>query len=172
MKKIIKRTIYECPYCKRRFDSRSGATKCRTNCQRIWFFERSYPEVRDKGCEFASGEGYIQRTAEWYKRYLKELDELLRKNHPSLMGNKLRVDNGVLGRVLNDGDYNEYRLWTRIICICHTCFKEWGQPYYASNCLHDGSITDRQYGGKVVKKKRWKEPIPDKEINPSRRFEI
>lgn len=165
--KVTQKSIWICPICKDRFDFKIRAEKCFQRCKRIQAFEKQFPEVIDVGCGFANGDGWIQRDKTWFDSYCLELENLLIKNHPSLKKDLLKY--GLLdfiGRILDDSDFKEYHHWLRLSSVCKACYKEWGQPYYAINCLHDGTTKEM---GNPKKKPRWIEP--NKPINnPSKRF--
>jgi len=161
--------LFECSICKRRYDTEQKAKGCLIRCTRFKVFEKKYPEVKDKHCDFANGGGWIKRDLKWHNDYCLDLQDLINTNHPDIAKEHRSVLDGNMGRFLDDCHYDEYGLWGRLLSICKKCFKEWGQPYYALRCHHDGS-TDEGFGGakRSVKKLEWIEPKP-KRMNPSER---
>lgn len=146
--------MYECSICKKQYAEEEKANQCQERCTRIQTFNKKYPEVKDKHCSFANGHGWVQRKEKWYKNFEKDFVEIVKLNHPSVEAKYLENPRGFLGRILDDSNYDEYVIWGRGQCICPECFREWGQPYYTINCLHDGSHT---HHGTTVKVKEWKE---------------
>jgi len=167
---VVKQVLmYECSICKRQYKSMPDATGCLTKCQRIVAFRRKYPRVKDKDCDFANGAGWIQRDKAWYDQFCQDLENLIRQNHPKIFHEikGITVNDGRMGRVLSDADYDEYEFWGRLLAICDKCYREWGQPYYAIHCHHDGS-TDEGFSQKRTQKPEWIEPKA-KKMNPSER---
>lgn len=170
--KVKKQIVFECPICKIRRDTQKEAEECFEKCKRIRFFESKYPEPYDPHCDFGNGNGYVQRNSKWYKEFVKDLKNL--QNHPELKTEVLTRFNGSLGRILNDSNFPEYIHWLRLWCICIACYREWGQPYYANHCHHDGSYKtsfSNPADNLRTQVREYKEPKRvRKKINPSNRF--
>ncbi len=146
-------TMYKCPICKRQHPTKGKALACQGRCERIKEVQKKYPEVRDRGCDFANGGGWVQRTKEWYDPYMDDCMEVIAKNHPKIEKKFLNHTlNYGLMRILDDSGYDEYSLLGRLSSVCPKCFREWGQPYYAINCTHDGGT---KLWGKPVKRSEW-----------------
>ncbi len=113
--------------------------------------------VKDEGCSFANGEGYIQRNLGKVNRAKIELTKLgneyfLQQSIDYINSDKWINYSGktreqaikdrkaenpysfdFIGRVMDDsGNKILYSSWTRLICIDNKG-REWGQPYYAFN---------------------------------------
>jgi len=160
---------FECSICKRKYPTMTEATLCLDRCKRINEFRRKYPRIPDPHLHFANGGGWIQRTKEWQDEYVEQLDNLIKANHPEIYHQFVGINSydGRMGRILSDSNFDECEQWNRLICICDKCYREWGQPYYAIHCHHDGR-TEEGYGGGTIStlKPEWKEPR-SRRMNPS-----
>ncbi|MCP3686311.1 MAG: hypothetical protein GY861_27015 [bacterium] len=104
-------TVYKCEECGFLFEKKEDyeAHQEEEKTKKAW--DKKYPDVKEDDCEFANGGYSIQRTEEWFKQLEKDLLEIIAPLNISSATYKWR-------------------------CICQTCFREWGQPYYADNCNH------------------------------------
>ena len=109
-----------------------------------------YDAVEDEGLNFINGKFCVQRDEKLYKKLLKTLLNMVNK-HEVQITDKYFIQKGsmsiedvkghsILGRFLNDSNSELYHWWYIQLCICPTCFKEYGQSYYALNCLHNNKI--------------------------------
>jgi hypothetical protein len=93
----------------------------------------AFPPVNDKGCDFANGGWSVPRSADWLAKY------------GALISAKVGKDASAPAfsygwfRTLDDGGHVFYGLACRWMNVCKTCYREWGQPYYANNCNHSAS---------------------------------
>ena len=91
-----------------------------------------FPVVVEKTCDFANGGYFIQRSEKYFTDYkdliikkVKEFSEAGDSYTPLSYG---------WFRCLDDGGSLFYGVACRILQICKTCYKEWGQIYYANKC--------------------------------------
>lgn len=87
-----------------------------------------FSEVDDPELNFANGGYGVQRSKSWLEAYkadiLKKLD--IEDFTPWTYG---------WFRCLDDGGHKMYPAACRVLQVCPICFKEWGQPYYADQCM-------------------------------------
>ena len=103
-----------------------------------------YPK-KDGTCSFENGDWCYQRTKEEYSKLIKTLIKAVKLYEPWIC-KQYKKDGGLqekhigsgymIGRYLCDGNSELYKYYGLISNICRTCFREWGQPYYANNCSH------------------------------------
>jgi len=94
---------------------------------------------------FSNGAYSIQRDKEYYESFKNAMNEAIKIYEPytfeAYEKNCINKTDGVIswgmtGRYLDDNGSILYNYYYRFYCICKTCFREWGQPYYANNCKH------------------------------------
>jgi hypothetical protein len=97
------------------------------------------PRPDDKGCSFSNGGGYIQQESDVVCEAMRKIVQISgykfedQKEKDHFLKNPFMYRNGIIGRVLSDGDNCAlYGAWIRFMCI-DGLFREWGQPYYASH---------------------------------------
>ncbi len=93
-------------------------------------FEGAFPEVHDPGLMFANGHWCVQRDRGWLQRYKDRLLEIIPPSQYEPFGYGWF-------RSLDDGGSPFYKVACRVLNVCPTCFREWGQGYYANHCSHD-----------------------------------
>jgi hypothetical protein len=90
-----------------------------------------FPPVKDLHCEFANGGWSIVRDAKWLTKYRHTVEALVAsKRDPWTYG---------WMRELDDSGTWQYEFAVRVLNVCPTCYREWGQAYYANNCPHNAS---------------------------------
>lgn len=93
---------------------------------------KEFPIPDDTDCKFSNGGWCVKRTESFYKNYKNCIE--------SYIGFKHKIDyppwSYAWFRTLNDGNYPEYTLALRVLCICPVCFREWGQRYFVEHCEH------------------------------------
>ncbi len=111
---------------------------------KLFAFWKYHP--KDENCEFANGGWCCQRTNQ---EYLKFVDALIKAtiDYEPWIAEQYDSDGGLqrkhigsgylIGRYLCDGDSELYSKYNIMSNICPKCFREWGQPYYATNCTCD-----------------------------------
>jgi hypothetical protein len=82
---------------------------------------------------FTNGHGYIQHSKDSIKKARNMLVELADEYVGSFMST-YDLKSYAFGRYLNDGNYNLYDLYNRIVsCIDDNTWREYGQTYFANN---------------------------------------
>ena len=112
-------------------------------------------EVRDpkNSCDFSNGKYCYQRAA--YDRLMlagailtaiKLHVPALVKKYTDIGGLKLEhvSQDTYMGRYLSETNSEIYRYLYTHGCICHNCYRQYGQLYYAINCKCDGKIETRK----------------------------
>ena len=103
-----------------------------------------YNVPEDEGCCFANGEWNVQRSKEFYNKFIDTLILALNKYEPWIKGTAYSdgftreniAGGSILGRFLDDGGSPLYKWWGRQANICPKCYIEWGQMYYTLRCGH------------------------------------
>ncbi len=124
-------TVYKCEECGSLYEKKEDydAHLARDAAKKAW--DKKYPDIKDDRCIFANGGYSIQRTEEWFKQMEKDLLE-------TIAPLKISYEPFSYGwfRVLDDGGHWQYAATYKWQSFCLTCFREWGQPYYANKCTH------------------------------------
>jgi hypothetical protein len=106
----------------------------------IEFINKEFPEVNDPDISFANGKYCIQRTEGWLENFKALVLDAIQHNHII----KFKPFSYGWYRTLDDGNSPFYRIALRATYVCPTCFKEWGQAYYANNCNHKNPIEKQE----------------------------
>ena len=116
-----------------------------------------YGEVVDDTCDFQNGEYCVQRDEDFYNRLLDTLVDCVKKWYPEIASRYIEetgsfdrdnVKESFVGMQLSEASTDSSALseWWDIQCsICPICFREYGQPIFALNCKHDGSVPTKVY---------------------------
>ena len=125
----MKQTVDKCEQCGALFEDPQRYSDHAETHKKLTVLEETFPKVPDDGCEFANGEWYVLRDADWLTRY---------KDAVVAMVGKTRYTPWSHGwfRLLDDGGSPYYGAACRALNVCETCYREWGQSYYANNCQH------------------------------------
>jgi len=141
---------YKCEISGREFDDEEKAKEWedmnRDIQDRFSFYES--PSNPDN-CQFENGHYCAQRDKEFLNRILDGIIAMTNKHYKWITKEtnfgkltRERVQGqSWLGRYLDDSGYPLYRWWGIQAQICPVCFREYGQPYYAINCTHDGYVS-------------------------------
>lgn len=109
----------------------------------LFSFWKEHPD--DGTCRFENGGWCYQRTE---NEYFKLKDSIIKavKTYEPWIAKEYKKNGGlkrehvhesyVLGRYLYDSDSGIYRWYGLLSNICPTCYRQWGQQYYANNCSH------------------------------------
>lgn len=89
------------------------------------------------GCSFENGHGYIQHDRETYLSVRNEILDIASESidHHWIKQTKEgeNVHASWVGRLLDEYNIKPlYKAWNRISCV-DKLYREWGQPYFASN---------------------------------------
>jgi hypothetical protein len=80
--------------------------------------------------KFSSGEGYLQHAPEVFVWVRAELLEIVKRHYNHIHDD---CNQGFAGRVIDDSGIKYLKkAWWRIMCTDEQ-FREWGQPYFATN---------------------------------------
>lgn len=113
-----------------------------------------YKPIDDPNLKFANGEYAIQRDKKFYLKLIDTLIEAVKIHEAWILENKPYNGNltreqvmgwSFLGRFLDDSGSDLYKWWGIQGNICRSCYREWGQMYYANHCRHDGVELDPVY---------------------------
>ena len=129
----MKLTIDKCEQCGELFEKEKEYSRHMKIHEALNGFAKRWPSVKDSGCSFANGEYHKQRDEKWFNAYKEDAINTIKKFHPSIVKDRAHWTYGFY-RCLDDGDSMFYGISCRTLNICPTCFKEWGQPYYANKC--------------------------------------
>jgi len=110
------------------------------------------PKEAKHSCDFDNWNWCYQRTKEDLDALTTAIIRAVNLHEPWI-AEQYKKEGGIkpehvnalfmLGRYLDDGN-SEIRKWLSIhTCICPTCFRQYGQIYYATHCAHDGKIHTR-----------------------------
>ena len=113
-------------------------------------FESFYGTMHFNDTNFVNGDYCIQRNELFYIHLLKTIVSMVHRHEPHMVewySNKdaqftIESVSGqtYFGRMLSESD-SQLNKWVNVqMCICPVCSREYGQPYYALNCEHNGSI--------------------------------
>ena len=104
-------------------------------------------------CDFLNGRWCIQRTEEFYNRMIDTLIDMIERHEPWIaeqymtkgtpLSRVLVRGYSFVGRLLDDNNSPLHKWWCIQSNICPTCFREYGQLYYALQCAHDDTIPTR-----------------------------
>lgn len=110
-------------------------------------FDR-WPKVKDDGCKFANGGGYVQLTKEVYDEVRNGFLDLVKevyskdKDIQRVVEITKNMDSnwGIIGRYLSDYDSPLYRYWCQLMHVDAGApdvkvklYRLWGQGFYALN---------------------------------------
>lgn len=105
-----------------------------------------YDKPSSDNCDFANGEWNIQRSKEFYNKFLDTLIDALEKYEPWIKDSVKMYKDGFsrenirgysfIGRLLDDGGSPLMKWWSRQSCICPGCYIEHGQTYHQLHCTH------------------------------------
>ncbi len=87
------------------------------------------PKLKDTGCHFANGKGFIKVNPEKFEEAKKLMIAYAEKFTGQNFHNNL---NGMIGRYLDDSGSPAYSLLYRMQCV-DSQYRMWGQPYFAYN---------------------------------------
>ena len=115
--------------------------------------EKATIRIEELGsCKFANGKWCVQRSKEFYDHLVNSIIEAayiyepwIYKEYEKHGGLKSEHVHGMtlLGRYLDDSS-SSIRKYNNIqMCICHKCYREYGQPYYAINCKCNGTSGEK-----------------------------
>lgn len=103
-----------------------------------------WPDVpKDKHCKFSNGHYCYQRKEGDFLNYIDALIKAIKEYEPYIASQynegkgPMREDMGagfMIGRYLCDGQSELNAKYHVLSNICPKCFREWGQPYYATHC--------------------------------------
>lgn len=121
-------------------DLRTKTQKKKTIDEMFAFYKNA-----DDSTDFANGGWCIQRDEKFYLKLIDAIIEAVKQYEPWILENKPYqgalsreqvMGYSWLGRFLDDSGSGLYKWWGIQANICQTCFREWGQMYYANNCNH------------------------------------
>ena len=134
----------------REFETEELALKSEAKNNGIKKLFSFWKEPKDDGtCKFANGGWCYQRTKEDFEKFQDALIEAINKYEPWIAkqyekhGGLKREYMGsgyIIGRYLDDGNSELYHQYGILSDICPKCFRQYGQPFYAINCLCDGTV--------------------------------
>ncbi len=130
-------TVNKCQYCGAIFEDEDRYQKHVADEQAKKAFLKRHPKVKDDNCRFANGGWSVQRSEKWLKKYKADILKIVGDMETTPFGYGWF-------RYLDNGGDMFYGIACRILNVCPTCFREWGQGYYANNCNH----TDKLKGKK------------------------
>ena len=129
----MKTTIDKCNQCGALFEDEAQYRKHIETHAILTVFEGAFPSVKDEGCKFANGGWTVQRSKDWLTRYKDRLVEVIGDiDYPPFSYGWFRC--------LDDGGSPFYGIACRTLNICPQCYREWGQPFFANNCLHQDKV--------------------------------
>ena len=147
MKKINK---YVDTISGREFETKELALKSENKNRGIQKLFLFWKEPKDDGtCNFANGEWCYQRTRKDFEKFQDALIEAINKyehwiakQYEKHGGLKREYIGGgyMIGRYLDDGHSELYHQYCVLSNICPKCFREYGQMFYAINCLCNGNV--------------------------------
>ena len=127
----MKVIMHKCDSCAKIHHTEAGYNECMRVHKVLDAFDLMFPPVDPGGCEFTNGGWSVQRDKEWLKKYkaaiLKVLGDSFKDYEPWGYS---------WFRCLDDGRHWIYSRACRVLNICPTCLREWGQGYYSANCKH------------------------------------
>jgi hypothetical protein len=116
-----------------------------------------WPLVKQKGCEFSNGGWAVKRDLKWLMGYKRDIEDVVlvwqHNQYNAYVKSGIWKDYGLdephefnprkpwtygWFRELDDSNGWPYRFALRATNVCETCYREWGQMYYAIHCHHDG----------------------------------
>lgn len=119
------------------FTDRAECMQHEENCAIAEKIMRQIP-LKPDGCDFANGSGYLQHSSNTLLQVRNEFLEFC-KRYTSHKWLQETIDKGwdahgsYAGRILDEcAPRSISKHWYRFMCI-DSDFREWGQPYYASN---------------------------------------
>lgn len=143
MKKVEK---FVCSVTGKEFDTEVKAIKHENMAKEIAETFSFWSTSKENNCNFANGEYVIKRDKAFYEKMQDGLDAMIRKYEPWIIENcegkgqtwkKEYVRGYMVMRYLDDNGSLLYIWGIRFLEICGTCFRQHGQIYYATNCMHD-----------------------------------
>ena len=125
----MKILVDKCDQCGHLFENPKKYQKHLEVHAALTLMKGAFPEVEDKSYKFDNGDWCVQRDADWLTRYKKRVE--------SIVG-KIKYTPWSYGwfRCLCDGGSPFYDIACRVLNVCPICYREWGQSYYANNCIH------------------------------------
>lgn len=106
----------------------------------------SFYKNEDNSMEFANGEYCMQRDKKFYYQLIDTIiqavalyETWILEHYNNWLSQTDVMGWSKLGRYLDDSGSYIYKYWGRQGNICRTCYREWGQMYYANNCNHTGN---------------------------------
>lgn len=126
------------------WDTEAACLKHESLCERVAKVMSAWPEHPGyDGCSFINGGGYIQLSEESVNRVKGELLDIIAKELDHRWVNETRDGNihpSYVARLLCDcGNGPLYNAWCRLLCVDKS-FREWGQPYYATDSAEGKQI--------------------------------
>ena len=116
--------------------------------------EKATKKKSEGTCEFSNGGWAVQRSKEDLEALTKAIIKAVTLHEPGiiqsyyqkegLLSNMVNAQY-LLGRILSDGNSPIWHWLCVHGDICPTCFREYGQMYYAINCKHDNTIPVRKF---------------------------
>ena len=104
---------------------------------------------KDRTCNFANGSWCYQRTKKDFEKFQDALIDAINRYEPWIAKQYIKhgglkreyVGGGyMIGRYLGDGNSELYHQYCILSNICPKCFRQYGQSFYALNCLCNGSV--------------------------------
>lgn len=128
----MKTTVYECEICHVLFRAEGDYNTHISEHLALDDLSDDFPIVHQEQCEFSNGHFSVPRSREWLERYRDAVIAIVPENrYPPFTNGWYRS--------LGDGGSMFYGAALRTTRICQTCYREWGQPYYANHCDHRGT---------------------------------
>lgn len=113
-------------------------------------FESFYGTMYFNDTNFVNGNYCIQRNELFYIHLLKTIVSMVHKHEPHIIewysnkGALFTIESvsgqTYVGRLLSEKRSQVSKWYSVQMCICPTCYREYGQPYYALNCEHNDNI--------------------------------
>ena len=106
-----------------------------------------WKQPKDDGtCRFSNGDWCYQRSDVEYLRLQDALIKATNDYHPWIakqyeehggLKREYVFGGAMIGRYLDDNNSELYTWYSILSNICKTCYRQWGQMYYANNCKHN-----------------------------------
>jgi len=128
----MKVTVNKCKYCKTIFENDKEYQTHIKKERALREFELIFPRVKDSGSDFANGGWTVRRDEEWLDMYKQAVVNLVNRFKET------KTTPWTYGwyRTLDNSDSMFYGVAVRVMDICKTCYREWGQAIYADHCVH------------------------------------